>query len=145
MALTTYASDVIAITTLSAAALELDAADVVDAGALEPEEYVQAESNIGGTAQVYVSFVKWFLPERHTNGVHLFAHQYAVTVRAFTPEEFADCIARALILRDALNGRAYRMGTEASSKGRKLYVTDGFPRFDTDLSIHSIQFFVDVI
>jgi hypothetical protein len=145
MALTTYASDVIAITTLSAAALELDAADVVDAGALEPEEYVQAESNIGGTAQVYVSFVKWFLPERHTNGVHLFAHQYAVTVRAFTPEEFADCIARAVILRDALNGAPYRMGTEGSAKGRKLYVTDGFPRFDADLSIHSMQFFVDVI
>jgi hypothetical protein len=145
MALTTYASDVIAITTLAAAALDLEAEDVVDAGALEPEEYVQAESNIGGNAQVYVSFVKWFLPERHTNGVHLFAHQYAVTVRAFTPEEFADCIGRAVILRNALNGKGYRVGDESSASGRKLYVTDGFPRFDTDLSIHSIQFFVDVM
>ena len=145
MAVTTYASDVLAITTLAAAALDLDAADVVDAGALEPEEYVQSESNIGGDAQVYVSFVKWFLPERHTNGVHLFAHQYAVTVRTFTPEDFADCIGRAVILRDALNGKAYRMGTEAGTKGRTLFVTDGFPRFDADLSIHSIQFFVDVM
>ena len=145
MALVTYASDVLAITTLAAAALDLDAADVVDAGALEPEEYVQANSNIGGEAQVYVSFVKWYVPERMTNGTHVFAHQYAVTVRAFTPEEFADCKARALTLRDALNGAPYRMGTEPNAKGRKLYVTDGFPRFDTDLSIHSIQFFVDVM
>jgi hypothetical protein len=141
MGLTTYASDAVAITTVAASALELAENDVVDAGALEPEQYVQAKSNIGGNAKAYVTYVKWFVTGNYTNGVNVFADQYAVSIVCRKPADFADAKAKGVTLRGALNGLAYKV----DGKIRKAHVTDGFPRFNDDLSVHSLQFFVDVI
>ena len=139
-----YASDVAALRAVAMTALSLGENDVLDIGALDPQEYDETALNVSNDEQVLIAWVRWGKGDATTAGVAMgWVETYSVSVRVDSPLTFGDSLASARTLRTALDGLHYR-ATDHADNVRTISVTDAVPGFTDNFDLKTIQIFIDI-
>lgn len=139
-----YQSDVDALRTVALQVLDLGDNDVLDIGALDPQEYDQTALSIGDDVEVKIAWVRWGKSEETTSGSALrWIETRSISIRVNETEEFSECLAKARTLRDALDGMRYR-AADCDDDMRTLSVTDAVPGFTDNYDLKTVQIFIDI-